>query len=790
MSNHIFYKSVCKRQCGVPHRVRMTALAGVSVAILGVPTAFAAPAAGQAPALQEQVIADIIVTAQKRQESVNTVPMSISTATGDQLSARGVTEVRDLVKVVPGFTYADSSNGLPVFTLRGVGFIDNALGGRPTVSTYVDEAPVTFPIQTRGTNLDLERVEVLKGPQGTLFGQNATGGAINFIAAKPTATFKAGVDVNYGRFNEFDVSGFVSGPITDTLLARVAVQHESGDGWQKSYTHGGTLGRTDFTNGRLLLDWTPSDKFSAQLNLNAWADRSDMPAGQYIAFSPGNPSTVSLIPDLVAYPLAPQNPRAADWDPDRSYARSNEFYQANLRMDYDLAENLKLTSITSLSQTDIDQDMDVDGTAVHNNDQLAIGDISTISQEVRLAGQFSRGQFVFGATYAHDKILDDTYTSPSYSTLGFTFVPLGLPQFTNFHGVNHQRVTTKAVFGNVDFELTDTLKLSGGARYTDSRNKFNGCTFDSGDGNGASVFGPFWSAVRGSPVLAGPGSCLTLDANLIPGVVHDNLNEDNVSWRVGVEWTPAVRALLYANVSKGYKAGGFPTLGAVTTDQFRPAKQESVLAYEAGFKISLLDRTLQLNGAAYYYRYTDKQILGRVPSIIGPLLALVNVPKGDVRGAELQVTWVPVRGLTINTAASYIDSRIKGGFTNYDPVGALRNFDGESFPNTPTWQLVSDVTYKTRLNDRFDGFIGGNLNYQSHTNSAFGELKNFDVKAYTVVDLRAGIETKDGDWRVTVWGRNIGNTYYWTAANLAVDTVVRYTGKPATYGVSLAYRFN
>lgn len=791
MTNLVLYRRTHKNRCKALHRVRMAALAGASAAILVAPAAFAAPAdtAESAPAPQEQSLADIIVTAQKRQESANTVPMSISAATGEQLAARGVSEVRDLVKVVPGFTYADSSNGLPVFTLRGVGFIDNALGGRPTVSTYIDEAPIPFPVQTRGTNLDLERVEVLKGPQGTLFGQNATGGAINFIAAKPTSSFEAGADVSYGRFNAFDVSGFVSGPITDTLLARVALQHEGADGWQKSHTHGGKLGRTDFTNGRLLLDWSPSDAFRAQLNLNAWADRSDMPVGQYVAFSPGNPSTVPFIPDLVAYPLAPHTPRAADWNPEEDYARSNEFYQANLRLDYDLSDQLTITSLTSFSQTDINQYIDLDGTALQNNAQRAIGDITTISQEIRIAGQFSRGQFVLGATYAHDKVLDDNYTTPSYSTLGFTFVPFGLPQFTNFHGVNYQRVTTKAVFGNVDFEVTDTIKLSAGARYTDSRNKFEGCTFDSGDGNGASVFGPLWDLLRGSSIPIAPGGCLTVDANLTPTVVHDNLNEDNVSWRAGVEWKPASRTLFYANVSKGYKAGGFPSLGATSTAQFRPAKQESLLAYEAGFKTLLLDRTLQLNGAAYYYRYTDKQILGRVPSILGPLLALVNVPKGDVRGAELQLTWAPLRGLTINTGLSYIKSRILDGFTNYDPVGTLRSFDGEAFPNTPKWQLVSDVSYKTSLSDRFDGFIGGNVNHQSRTNSAFGELANFAVKAYTVVDLRAGIETKDGDWRISAWGRNIGNTYYWNAANLAVDTVVRYVGKPATYGVSVAYRF-
>ncbi|MEJ7928226.1 TonB-dependent receptor [Sphingobium sp. AN641] len=735
-------------------------------------------------------MADIIVTAQKRQESANTVPMSISAATGEQLAAQGVTEIRDLVKIVPGFTFADSGAGLPILTIRGVGFIDNALGGRPTVSTYVDEAPITFPVQTRGTNLDLERVEVLKGPQGTLFGQNATGGAINFIAAKPTTTFKAGMNASYGRFNEFDVSGFVSGPITDTLLARFAVQHEGGDGWQKSYTRGDTLGRTDFTNGRLLLDWRPSDRFRAQLNLSAWADRSDMLAGQYIGFSPGNPAVASLVPDLAAYPRAPRTPRAADWNPETNYARNNEFYQANLRLDYDISDQLTLTSLTSFTKTDINQDIDVDGTAIRNNDQRTLGDIRSISQELRLAGDFGRGKFVLGATYGHDRVLDDTYNTPTYSTLGFTFVPLGLPQFTNFHNVNHQRVTTKAVFGNVDFELADTLKVSGGVRYTDSRDKFNGCTFDSGDGNGASVFGPLWDFLRGSSIPVAPGGCLTVNENLIPQVVRDNLNEDNVSWRVGVEWKPASRTLLYANVSKGYKAGGFPTLGATNTFQFRPATQESVLAYEVGFKTALLDRSVQLNGALFYYDYTDKQILGRVPSVIGPLLALVNVPKGDVRGAELQVNWAPLRGLTINAGGSYIKSRILDNFTNYDSFGALRNFNHEPFPNTPKWQLMADVNYKTSLNGRFDGFVGGNVNHQSSTNSAFGQSDLFALKAYTTVDLRAGIETKSGDWRLSIWGRNVGNTYYWNQAFVAVDAVTRYVGKPATYGVSLAYRFN
>src|SRR5690606_21739340 len=182
---------------------------------------------------------EIIVTAQKRNERLIDVPMSITAASGDQLSKQGISDTAALTKLVPGFTYQQSNYGTPIFTIRGVGYIDYSVTAGPTVTAYIDQVPLPYSVMTRGATLDLERVEVLKGPQGTLFGQNSTGGAVNYIAAKPTDELRAGVDLGYGSYNEVIAGAFVSGPLTDTLRARLAVRSEYMDGWQKSLTRPG-----------------------------------------------------------------------------------------------------------------------------------------------------------------------------------------------------------------------------------------------------------------------------------------------------------------------------------------------------------------------------------------------------------------------------------------------------------------------------------------------------------------------------------------------------------------------
>ena len=398
-------------------------------------------------------------------------------------------------------------------------------------------------------------------------------------------------------------------------------------------------------------------------------------------------------------------------------------------------------------------------------------------------------------TYSKDDVKEFSQNDFIQSSQALLFTAFGLPVLKGFGDSNNAKSDTSAVFANIDYSLSNDVKISGGVRYTKSNNDFNGCTSDPGDGSSSAIFGPFWNSFRFqfglplNPPIAN-GGCLTANAALTPGLVVDSLNESNVSWRVGTEWTPRERTLLYANISKGYKAGGFPSLGATAASQYQPAVQESVVAYEAGFKTTTADGKLHVDGALFFYDYQDKQILGRVlDPLFGPLLQMINVPKSRVTGAELQASWFPVEGLSITAGLSYIDSKVLDNFVNYKPDGVLANLGGEAFPNTPKFQVVSDVNYRWPVSGSLFGFVGGGVTHQDKTNSQLGELPLLNVKAYSLVDVRAGFESQNGTWRLSAWGRNVGDAYYWTAANRNLDTVVRFAGRPATYGMSFSYRF-
>ena len=197
---------------------------------------------------------EIIVTAQKRAQSINDVGMAINAVNDEALRQQGIKDVGDLVKIEPSFVVSQAQYGTPVYFIRGVGYNEASLAASPAVSVYVDEVPFAYPALTKGATLDISRVEVLKGPQGTLYGQNATGGAINYIAAKPTDTFEAGVEATYARFDYKDLNAFVSGPLSNDVRARFAFDVTDGGAWQESYTRHDKIGATRQGKARILLD--------------------------------------------------------------------------------------------------------------------------------------------------------------------------------------------------------------------------------------------------------------------------------------------------------------------------------------------------------------------------------------------------------------------------------------------------------------------------------------------------------------------------------------------------------
>jgi outer membrane receptor protein involved in Fe transport len=763
------------------------------------------PAAAQAGTSDE-----IIVTANKREESINKVGLTIKALGAAQLEQQRVTTLADLSAAVPGLNYAQTENATPVYTLRGIGFYDTGIGSPPAVSVYLDQAPLSYPVMTTLTLFDIERVEVLKGPQGTLFGNNATGGAINYIAAKPTKEDHAGLSLTYGRFNTVNADAFISGPITNNLLGRIAVSATSGDGWQRSISRpNDTNGAPDTFAARFLLDWRPTDRLRIQTNLNGWRDRSQPSAAQFVAFIPTN-VVPGVVPDPLPKPFIPNatdNPRLAEWSPESAPKADNRLLQATVRIDYDVTDSITFTSLTAYADYKQNMRPEGDGLVEQRNDIVNfIGSVHSFSQEIRLANNTDPTfRWTVGGNYSDDRSNDSLEVFYMDNTARYLF------GFGSNGSSVYQTAKTYAGFASGEYTIGQ-FTLKGGARYTQADRRATNCLFGlNDDGQTVNPVNPLFEYLSflrtgvDTPVI--PGQCLIFapDGSLPAHGLDGKLNQHNLSWRAGVDWKPDQDILIYANVSKGYKAGSFGNFGGPTDDAYAPVTQESVLTYEGGIKAQLFDRRLSLNGAVFYSDYTDKQIKSKKNSgpPFGYLLALVNVPKSSIKGFELEAVARPVTGLTIGGAATFLDTKIKnsvGPDGNQLPTlvpppnGAdgnpiFTNSAGNPIPYASKWTLAGNFNYSFAISSGSDAFVGGQIMHRTKTNASIGDEPIVGIPGYTTVDLQAGVHFNDGKYRMMVWGKNVFNEFYVTNRNYSFDGVAQYIGKPATYGVTLAFHY-
>jgi outer membrane receptor protein involved in Fe transport len=873
------------------------------------------PAAAQAQQAQgsadESSSNDIVVTANKREENLSKVGLTITAIGAQALQTRRVSSLEDVAAIAPGLIYTPSTNNTPIFTLRGIGFNESSLGVYPAVSVYVDQTPLPFPVLAMHSAYDLERIEVLKGPQGTLFGQNSTGGAINYIAAKPSKVFEAGGDMSFGRFNAVEGNAYISGPISEHVRGRLAVTGKNADGWQYSYTQPNEKnGKESYLAGRLTLDADVGDTVKLSFSANGWKDTSDPQAQQLIAtheqIGAGFSKVLTaapLVDDLrnayspppagcasaqICYPFSPFNSRAADWgvsllDPSTSPAAANpdpfaapngvtgssdpalatntsfrprgdrDFWQVGLRGDVEIG-TLTLTSLTSYAKFRQKMTIDGDGMSLAAFDiQQGNGSIETFNQELRLANDSSsRIRWVLGANYEKSTTSEDQvlryWANSNYNLAN---------EWINHSGVIlDQRITNFAGFASTEFEVTDKLTLKASGRYTHSKIDATNAAYTSTNGNVDKLFNFLGGPNLGGNVFVpiGPSGSYTLNGNPaniaplpadvtitspvtnggflnlgIPGVpLQATLKQSNVSWRFGFDYKATDTLLIYANVSRGYKAGSFPALAAASYISGLPVTQEKVTAYEAGLKLQAMDGKIQFNTAAFYMDYRDKQVKGKLfDFVFGTLDTLVNVPKSRIYGMEADLTVRPTRGLTISGAVTYLKSKVLkftgydifGGVDNnidsrpgnFDPSGGTPNTEnlaGVRLPYTPEWAGSVNVDYRHELSNGGTPFAGFTVSARSNQTAAIGGEDTtlptggnvryriapgvgkypYMIDGFATVDARLGYEGPDGAWKVMLWGKNLFNKYYWTAVIPSSDSSSRLAGKPVTYGITMGFK--
>ncbi len=799
-------------------RIVLRAVLVASTALGAATMAVAADAPASRP--DEPVVVpdgEITVTANKRNESLSKVGASIAAFDNASLVQRNIVRIDELARSVPNLALAPSTHGTPVFTLRGIGFNADSLGVYPAVSLSLDQAPMPFPVLAGHSLYDLERVEVLKGPQGTLFGQNSTGGAINFVANKPTKDMQAGFSLDYGRFNEVHGTAYLSGPISNTVGMRLAIDAAHRDDWQYNFTRPDSNGEQNYIAARLITDWQASDRLKFELDVNGSVDRSDPQALQIIASLPSNPAAPT--PQELSAPLTPRNLRAANWSNTGRGATANQsatdsprprgnrrLFQTFLRADLDVTDQISLTSITTYNRLKQKMSFDLDGSQYELVDNPHDdGTISDFNQELRLSNASATGagfRWTLGANYNHSEIDETqiiTYGDNSLSNAGTNFIH-------NSTVDNSGRINTYAVFANGEYDVGDRITLKAGVRYTNSRNRNSMCNSDTtGDQNLSTLFTILGQLIGGKTIPLAPHQCYSLDAQNLPGNPFlYTLAEDNVSWRAGVDYKASSTTLLYANVSRGYKAGAFPVITGATQSVFLPAKQESVTSYEAGIKTRFADNAVTLSSAIFYQDYRNKQIQGTVnTALFGLLQRLDNVPKSHIFGIEGDVAIRPMRGLTLSGSASYLETKVDE-YSGITVFGAQKDFAGSRLPFAPTISLVGDVDYRMPTASGGEMFVGADVNYRSYVDAYIGGSQlmipdngvnrwlnrvPFRIDGYALVDARIGYTFPGERLTLSAYGKNIFNTFNVQNVISYNNIITQATGQPVTYGVSLRVRW-
>jgi iron complex outermembrane receptor protein len=715
------------------------------------PPAPASPATPSAGALSE-----VVVTAQRREQSVQDVGIAISVLTGQQLALRGVKTVTDLQYQTPGLEITPQfGSGQPGFRLRGVGFDDYASNNSSPVGVYIDEVAYPFPVQTTGQIFDLSRVEVLRGPQGTLYGRNTTGGAINFITNRPTSSYSAGFDADVGTYGYSRAEAFVSGPITDTLLFRISGVTEHGGGFQHNRDTGEEIGDLDRSTGRAQLEWKPTSRLDVRVEGDYGYDHSD---GQGLYRF-----------DNVGGAPADRNPYETGWGASPAFAqligiqtdtkpfKHNQNGGIDLHVDYDFGF-AKFTNITGYHILDRREYEDWDATSAADADEFFDTHAKVFSDEARLSSQGHGPLKWVAGLYFSKEDLRDTFLSDFVDYPG-----LGLIADTAYA----QHAHTIAGFGQVDYRITERLSVTGGLRLEYERRSLDN----------------FSTTVPNGPVFA--------------TLASENIDYTRLSGKAEADYRLTHATLLYASASHGVKSGGFTAVNTTNPNQLAPFKPESLWAYEAGVKSQFFDNTLRFNGDGFYYDYRDEQVQGAVFDSFsgGPIGKIVNAPKSHIWGLEGEVQWKPHPQLEITQSVSLK----RGEFDDYQGLDVALstaakapiydNRDGEDL-GFPKWSLNGSATWTQPIGGDYRLVAEADYSYRDkYVPVLLGAAYN--VSDYWLANATLTFSPNDGPWSLGLWGRNITGTRYDYTRNFFLPGVdIAAPGAPATFGARVSYRYN
>ncbi|MGR6330004.1 TonB-dependent receptor [Sphingomonas sp. XXL09] len=701
---------------------------------------------------------DIIVTATRNETLASKTPIALTAITGDALLSAGITNPTTLGEQVPNLSI-DRGNGLQI-TIRGVTSTDGTEKGDPSAAFMIDGIYIARPQTQEVSFFDVARVEVLRGPQGTLFGRNTTAGLINVITNHPVDRFEASLDAAYGNYDSRLLTGMINVPVTGELAVRAAFNYDRRD----SFIQAGPRVRSDLdpfrnnVSGRLSAAWN-----SGPAKLLVVADYSHV-GGQTINGVPAanfyrNFNTNGVAP--IYAPVAGKDAqRTLNVPVTTPLGRDNDIYGVLADFTYDFGP-VQLNYLGSYRKFERREDLTLipaSGATVYPaRDDAAY---RQNSQELRLSGTFGPLAVQIGGYYFHETGFQNYYIfgllNPTVGAPGYTF---GFPQ-------RYVRSESLAGFGQATLSLTDRLRLTGGARYSHDNKKRLGAT-----------------------VICRTVACGAAGDSISANDAERNFSK--VTWRAGLDYDLNTRSLLYAVVSTGYKAGGFNDgceigtgPGCTVTANALYYNPETITSYEAGLKTRLVGNALRVNLSAFHYDFKGIQLSQLSTICGGPCQVTTNAGKAKVDGVELETVANPGPHTRFDASASWLNAR----YTDFFPTPTV-SFAGRKLDRSPEWTVTAGITQTIPLAG------GGDIQAAARTRlsdsyylAALGTLNQFRQPSFTKTDLTLTYNAPANRWYVQGFVRNVENSLVVSTAGSGTYASVQLQD-PRTYGVRTGFRF-
>ncbi|WP_317929464.1 TonB-dependent receptor [Halioxenophilus sp. WMMB6] len=722
-----------------------------------------------------QSLEEVVVTAQKRAQDMQDVPIAVTAMNAEMLKEAGITNVNDVAVRTPGFSMGEFNPTQPQLYIRGIGSNgDGAANGEQSVAMFVDGIYVPRSAGTGLELFDIQTIEVLRGPQGTLWGKNAIGGAINITTKKPSQEFEAGVEVTAGNLGLKQVRGMVNGPLMGEVAGKVSFNSKQRDSYISSvYNPDAEFGEVDSQSLRGQLSFLASENLEFLLTANYGEDERTG------AGSMTDGGMTSMVVDAaVADGFVPR----ADFHENYSNfsgSTTSDNKGVSLQADWQL-ENFDVTSLTSYTENSASFFFNPFGIAPElfsNYGPLAtnvlgpLGGVdlistmteesSLMSQELRLSGGNDNFTWQTGVYYSVEDVVRDEGAIANAPAFFIASLGIGgaLAYSPNQSSTVQDNVTTSiAAFGEMTFMLSDKLDLILGARFTEETKEYE--------------------------------NYATLTALASTAPVIENYLEDDNTWR-----SPTYKAVVtyrfdddimsYLSIASGFKSGGFDYIGATETKPLVPFDEETAINYELGVKSVLLDKTLRLNAALFRTDYQDLQVLQQFPcDECGAFPPLITKNAGEAvsQGLELEMTYLVGEHLSFGGSYAYLDATYK------ELGGDLSIYEGNVLRNAPKNAYTANVGYETELKG---GYLKARLEY-IHKEKAHQSLENYEEAAipeYRLFNGRIAYTSSNEAWELALWGKNLlDEEYYIHNFNSPSFGSTHIAATPRSYGLSLTWK--